>query len=65
MRIIKEKAPHAVVRVEKPNEVKISLNAADSQGFSAMFANLEEKSAFLGIENIDVTMSTMENAYIK
>lgn len=59
------KAPDAVVHTEKRNEVRISLNTTDTTGLAVMFADIEKKYASLGIANVGVTVSTMEDAYIR
>lgn len=63
--VIRETAPGANVVKDKPEEVIISLATATCEGFENMFQRLELEGAHLGIDTIGVTLSTLEDAYVK
>ncbi|XP_064471737.1 phospholipid-transporting ATPase ABCA1-like [Ornithodoros turicata] len=63
--IVRRTAPNAQIDSENLTEVRISLGLSDPQGFESMFATLEKQMEKLGIGRIGVTVSTMEDVYIK
>ncbi|CAN8006682.1 unnamed protein product [Ixodes hexagonus] len=65
MSIIRDTAPNAIVRDWKQNDVTISLEVMDCTGFEKMFVSLENESGKLGIGAIGVSVSTIEDVYIK
>ncbi|EEC08745.1 ABCA5 transporter, putative [Ixodes scapularis] len=64
-RIIVATAPEAELVEERAGDVLIRLNVVHFTGFDVMFRALEEKKDQLGIETIGVTLSTIEDVYIK
>lgn len=65
MNIVQKTVPTAKVKRQVPDELCISLTVLNIKGFSAMFQALESGTTKLGIAAIGVTVSTMEDVYIK
>lgn len=65
MSVVRETVPTAQVRRQVADELCVSLNVLNVEGFSAMFEALENEETDLGIGAIGVTVSTMEDVYIK
>ncbi|XP_064455078.1 ATP-binding cassette sub-family A member 17-like [Ornithodoros turicata] len=63
--ILRQTAPNAEVADDGLTEVRISLQVTDPTGFETMFQTLESQRAALGIASVGVTVSTMEDVYIK
>lgn len=65
MRTIRATATEAELSVERIGELNISLNTLRTKGLETMFATLEQKRSLWGIQAIGVTVSTLEDAFIK
>ncbi|KAM7303134.1 ATP-binding cassette sub-family A member 2-like [Ixodes scapularis] len=63
--VIRTAAPAAEITEIGENETRISLNTMRSEGFGRMFALLEENSANLGIERLNITAPRMEDVFFK
>ncbi|XP_077564635.1 phospholipid-transporting ATPase ABCA3-like [Haemaphysalis longicornis] len=65
MQIIKATVPEAEVRRHTQNEVTIFLNVLDCTGFEKMFTELEAQGPGLGVDKIGVSVSTIQDVFLK
>ncbi|XP_064456358.1 phospholipid-transporting ATPase ABCA3-like isoform X2 [Ornithodoros turicata] len=63
--VIQRTVPEAEITSRTLNGIKVSLRVNEITGFQEMFDTLERNSNQMGIKNIGVSISTMEDVYIK
>ncbi|XP_077513145.1 phospholipid-transporting ATPase ABCA3-like [Amblyomma americanum] len=65
MNIIKGTVPEAELRRHRQTDVTVVLHVLDCAGFENMFAQLEAQSDALGIDSIGVSVSTIQDVFVK
>lgn len=63
--LIQYHIPHAILETTAGSEIGYSLPNEDSSLFEALFTELENKKEILGIDSYGISITTMEEVFLK